>query len=67
MAKYRYISRYLTGKISYDEFYQNLQKDTNAFAKRQMTWFKKDDPIWLDTSKDINKQASKIVADFLKK
>ena len=65
--EYRYISRYLTGKISYDEFYQNLQKDTNAFAKRQMTWFKKDDPIWLDTSKDINKQASKIVADFLKK
>ena len=63
--EYRYISRYLTGKISYSEFYESLQKDTNAFAKRQMTWFKKDYPVWLDTSKDINGQAEKLVQDFL--
>ena len=65
--EYRYISRFITGKISYNEFYESLQKDTNAFAKRQMTWFKKDNPIWLDTSKNVNEQAEKLVQEFLSK
>ena len=65
--EYRYISRYLTGKISYNEFYESLQKDTKAFAKRQMTWFKKDNPIWLDTSKNVNAQAEKLAKEFLSK
>ena len=65
--EYRYISRYLTGKISYNEFYESLKKDTNAFAKRQMTWFKKDNPYWLDTSKNVNEQAEKLVQEFLSK
>jgi len=63
--EYRYISRYITGKISYSEFYEGLRKDTNAFAKRQMTWFKKDNPIWLNTSKNVAAEAEKLVQNFL--
>lgn len=50
--EYRYISRFVSGEISYQEFYDNLLKDTCAFAKRQITWFKKDNPIWIDPSKE---------------
>ena len=65
--EYRYISRYLLGKISRDEFYKSLWKDTNSFAKRQMTWFKADKPIWLcPNDPSWQQQALKLAQDFLK-
>lgn len=65
--EYRYISRYVLGKISYEEFYNSLYKDTCAFAKRQMTWFKKDNPVWLcPEDKNWKVAAEKLVSDFIK-
>ncbi|MCL4405339.1 MAG: tRNA (adenosine(37)-N6)-dimethylallyltransferase MiaA [Patescibacteria group bacterium] len=47
--EYRYISRYLRGLISYDEMRSQLQKEIWQYAKRQMTWFKRDKSIiWID-------------------
>ncbi len=37
--EYRWIAIFLQKKISYDEMAKHLQKDTEHFAKRQMTWF----------------------------
>lgn len=39
--EYRYMARHLTGKLSYDEMLVQLEKEIIAYAKRQMTWFKK--------------------------
>jgi tRNA dimethylallyltransferase len=38
--EYKYITFYLTGKISYDEMARDLEIAIHQFAKRQMTWFR---------------------------
>ena len=38
--EYKYITIYLTGKISYDEMAKDLEIAIHQFAKRQMTWFR---------------------------
>ncbi|MDP2423699.1 MAG: tRNA (adenosine(37)-N6)-dimethylallyltransferase MiaA [Bacteroidales bacterium] len=39
--EYRYISRYIAGRISYDEMFGQLNTAIHQFAKRQMTWFRR--------------------------
>ena len=61
--EYRWTARYLQNKISYREMVQNLQKKVQHYAKRQMTWFKKDNRIrWIKT----NKEAERLTKEFLK-
>jgi len=62
--EYKWISKYLQGKISYKEMIKNLQKDIESFAKRQMTYFKKYFPktVWIKNFKE----AEKLIKDFLK-
>jgi tRNA dimethylallyltransferase len=38
--EYKYITLYLTGKISYDSMVRDLETAIHQFAKRQMTWFR---------------------------
>lgn len=38
--EYKYITFYLTGKISYEEMVKDLEIAIHQFAKRQMTWFR---------------------------
>jgi tRNA dimethylallyltransferase len=38
--EYKYITLYVTGRISYDEMYSSLETAIHQFAKRQMTWFR---------------------------
>ncbi len=46
---YKEIIRYLEGEISLDEAIYIIKRDTRHFAKRQITWFKRErDVIWLD-------------------
>ncbi|HEX2869055.1 MAG TPA: tRNA (adenosine(37)-N6)-dimethylallyltransferase MiaA [Ignavibacteriales bacterium] len=39
--EYRFIGQYLKGSLSYNDMYQKLNSAIHAFAKRQMTWFRK--------------------------
>jgi len=39
--EYRYISKYLTKEINYNDLFQKLNSSIHKFAKRQMTWFRK--------------------------
>jgi len=39
--EYKFLSRYVEGKISYDEMFNSLNTAIHQFAKRQMTWFRK--------------------------
>lgn len=46
---YRQIAGYLQGEYSYEEAVRQLKRDTRHFAKRQMTWFRKEPHIeWID-------------------
>jgi tRNA dimethylallyltransferase len=38
--EYKYITYYLTGKLSYEEMEHDLEIAIHQFAKRQMTWFR---------------------------
>ncbi len=54
--EYRFISRYLQKKISYKEMKELIQKESEQFVKRQMTWFKKDERInWIKNYSETEK------------
>ena len=60
--EYRFVAQYLQNKISYQEMVDNIQKESEHFAKRQMTWFKRDKRIhWIKNQK----QAENLIRKFL--
>lgn len=64
--EYRYGDEYVTGKILLNDFIETLTTKTIQFAKRQMTWFKRDPRIhWLNPVSDKQKILN-LVQDFLK-
>lgn len=51
---YREMFDYFDGKISRDEAIELIKRNSRRYAKRQMTWFRRDEEIkWVDTA---NKQ-----------
>ncbi len=50
--EYRFVAFYLQNKMDYKEMTDKLQKEIEHYAKRQMTWFKKDKGIiWIENKK----------------
>ena len=61
--EYRWLARFLQNKISREEMIERLQKDIGHFAKRQMTWFKRDSRIrWVENSKQAENLLKKFIA-----
>lgn len=60
---YQVLSSYLLGEISLPEALTILKYQTRQYAKRQMTWFKKDARIHWVAGDDYG-EASKLVGDF---
>jgi tRNA dimethylallyltransferase len=60
--EYRYLALYLQGKLSKTSTLEQLERAINAFAKRQMTWWKHDPEIrWVQSAT----QAFSLVRSFL--
>ena len=60
---YKELITYLDGECTYTEAISQLKQNTRRFAKRQLTWFRKDTRIeWLDRETTLD-----IVADLLAK
>ena len=52
---YKEINQFLDGEIGIDEAVELIKRDTKRFAKRQMTWLKKDNEInWFEKDKDFD-------------
>jgi tRNA dimethylallyltransferase len=52
--EYRFVSRYLRGLIPKEKMLSQLEKEIIAYAKRQMTWFKRDPEIfWIKNQKSV--------------
>ena len=63
---YKEILDYLNGDCTLDEAIYILKRDTRHFAKRQLTWFRRErDVIWVD-KKSYNYDESKILEAMLK-
>ncbi len=65
--EYRFITQYLLGEIAdKDEMLRLLSTAIKQFAKRQMTWFRRNpDIVWLDMSGDFLAQACEAMDTFL--
>ena len=65
--EYRFIAQYLTGEIpDTADMLEQLGNAIKKFAKRQMTWFRRDkDIIWLDMAADPFAQAVSLIDPFL--
>lgn len=65
--EYRYILRYLQGTLpSEDALIDELGRAIKRFAKRQVSWFKKDKDVhWLDMAADPAAEAAALIDAFL--
>lgn len=46
---YKEVLEYFNGKVSYEEMVEKIKTETRRYAKRQITWFKRNKKIiWLD-------------------
>lgn len=64
--EYRYLAQFLQKKISKQELIATLGREIYQYAKRQMTWFKRDPNIAWFSPSDVQK-IEKVVEKFLKK
>jgi len=61
--EYRFIAQYLQNKITHNQMIDKIQKESEHYTKRQMTWFKRDKRIhWINK----RKQADKLIKGFLR-
>ncbi len=50
---YKQVNCYLDGMIDYQEMLREIKRETRHFAKRQLTWFRKDQRIaWINVEQD---------------
>ncbi|MBR4331515.1 MAG: tRNA (adenosine(37)-N6)-dimethylallyltransferase MiaA [Clostridia bacterium] len=64
--EYRYLTRYLLGEIPYPQMVEELGNAIKKFAKRQMTWFRKEENLhWLDMRADPVAEAAALIDAFL--
>ena len=61
---YKELYAYLEGEYPLDEAVRIIKRDTRHFAKRQLTWFKRErDVIWAD--KSVIGQEEENLADYM--
>jgi len=60
--EYRYVAFFLQGKLTKEEMIKKLQKEIEHYAKRQITWFKKDKRVkWIKNYNDAQKLLTKFL------
>lgn len=69
--EYKYLTLYVTGQLSYEEMFRQLEIAIHQFAKRQMTWFRgmerRGIPItWLDGGLSHDEQIEQIISLYKK-
>ena len=65
--EYKYLTLFITGKLTYDEMFEGLNTAIHQFAKRQMTWFRKMERDgfeikWLDGYMPTDEKTDKIIS-----
>lgn len=67
--EYRYTTRYILGKYpSFEDYRTELLKEIRHFAKRQMTWFRKEKNItWLNEKGNYLEESKQLIEQFIKK
>ena len=64
---YKEVKDYLESIMTYDEMVGKIKMETRRYAKRQITWFKKNkETIWLDALEEKEKNIKKILENIQK-
>lgn len=64
---YKEIIPYIKGEISLESAITELKKVTRHFAKRQITWFKRQtEGLWIDLTEKSSKEALDMIIDYIK-
>lgn len=70
---YKQLLQHINGECSLDEAVEAIKRETRRYAKRQLTWFKRDERIiWLDVSEfkyesSLNDAICSIIVSYFKK
>lgn len=64
--EYRFLTRFVTGEINYNDMYQQLNSAIHQFAKRQMTWFRRMEKKgvrikWVDGNMSLDEKLNTII------
>lgn len=64
---YKEVVEFLQGNISKEEMEEKIKLETRHYAKRQLTWFRKNkETIWLDGQEDLEKNIKIIMENYKK-
>lgn len=62
---YKEVVEFFDGKISHEEMIEKIKQESRRYAKRQLTWFRKNkETIWLDSQNGINKNIDIILEEL---
>ena len=62
---YKEVVKYLNGEYTYEEMIETIKKESRHYAKRQMTWFRKNkETIWLDSSLGVEENVNTILKEI---
>ena len=64
--EYKFLTEYITGKLTYEEMVHSLEIAIHQFAKRQMTWFRGMERRgfhinWIDAAQDMDTKVNTIM------
>ena len=60
---YKEIKEYLDGLVTREEMIEKIKMETRRYAKRQLTWFRKNkEAIWIDMSKSTKELIGEILS-----
>ncbi len=62
---YKEVVEYFNKKLTYEEMIEKIKQETRKYAKRQLTWFRKNnDYIWLDAQNGIQNNIEIILKEI---
>lgn len=62
---YREVVDYLQGQLGFEEMIEEIQKNSRRLAKRQLTWFKRDNRIkWMTSEGEAERLVRNFLGDF---
>lgn len=65
---YKELIPYINGEVSYDDAINRLKMETRRYAKRQLTWFRRDNKInWLYIDKFTQEELFSQSCEFIEK
>jgi tRNA dimethylallyltransferase len=62
---YKEVVQYFDGILTRDEMIEKIKQESRRYAKRQLTWFRKNkQTIWLNSENDMNDNINIILEEL---